>query len=226
SLRIVCPKHQAAELYPAQPPRTHHARFQRHKQGAPVEIFGAQVIGGRGDRQHFGMRRSVCEPFSLVVSAGYDAIAYRYYRAHRNLSRIQGLTGLLQRLLHKIAIRIEIHRGFLLYADIFHDLQGRRLPGILDAARTMKRKYQRPARLYEILYIRVAHNRCLLTQFPRVAAYSGLKLKIYIGLTPDFPDALAYHGHAVKSIQNGRLEELTRQRRVRIGPLGGRNVYA
>src|SRR5690606_23326232 len=127
---------------------------------------------------------------------------------------------------HEIVIGIEIHGPavVLFYADVFHDLQSRLLPGAFHSPGTMERKDQRPAGLYEVLYIGVAHDRRLLAQLPGVSANGRLELKIYERLAPDFANAFADHRHTVECVQYRSLEELAGQRYVRIRPLGGGNV--
>src|SRR5690606_17067376 len=91
---------------------------------------------------------------------------------------------------------------------------------------TMKRKYERPAGLHKVLYIRVAHDRRLLAKFLGIPTDGGLELEINETMAPDFTNAFADYGNTVERVQYRRFEELARQLHIRVGPLGGRNIYA
>lgn len=105
----------AADLGPAGGAGAHDTRFESDIEGAVVEIFGTQVIGGGGESHHLGVGGDIGEMFGSVVSAGQDMSLGDDDSADRDLVLIEGSLSLAESLLHKIDIGIveDAHWGIV-----------------------------------------------------------------------------------------------------------------
>lgn len=91
-------------LAPKQGPSAHHAGFKGHIEGAFVEVFGAELVGGGGDRLHFSMSRGVVELLTTVVTPSDDFAFVDNDRPDRNFTHAIGLPRQAQGLFHVIFV--------------------------------------------------------------------------------------------------------------------------
>ena len=103
-LRVRSPGHNSPYLAPKQGPCAHHAGFKRHIEGAFVEVFGAELVGGGGDRLHFGVCGGIVQLLAAVMTARYDFVIVDDDRPHRDFTHPVGLSGQAQSLFHEIII--------------------------------------------------------------------------------------------------------------------------
>lgn len=83
-------------LGPAEGSSAHHARFDGDIEGAALEIFSTEKVGGRGDGLHLGMGGDIVEGFGEVGGAGDDAVATHDDSSDGYLVGIEGYAGLLE----------------------------------------------------------------------------------------------------------------------------------
>lgn len=83
-------------LGPAEGSGAHHAGFDGDIEGAALEIFSTEKVGGRGDGLHLGMGGDIVEGFGEVGGAGDDAVATHDDGSDGYLVGIEGYAGLLE----------------------------------------------------------------------------------------------------------------------------------
>lgn len=103
-LRVRSPGHNSPYLAPKQGPGAHHAGFKRHIEGAFVEVFGAELVGGGGDRLHFGMSCRVVELLATVMTPPDNFTTVDNDGPHRYFAHAVGLPRQAQSLFHVIFV--------------------------------------------------------------------------------------------------------------------------
>ena len=82
ALRVGRTVNYALQLGPEKRAGAHYAGLEGYVQGALREVFTAEVVGGGGNGQHFGVGGYVFQLFGLVVGAGNYFVAANYYGAN------------------------------------------------------------------------------------------------------------------------------------------------
>jgi len=98
------PGHNSPYLAPKQSPSTHYAGFERHIEGAFVEVFGAELVGGGSDRLHFGMSCGVVELLATVMTPSDYFATVDNDRPDGNFAHAIGLPRQAQGLFHVIFV--------------------------------------------------------------------------------------------------------------------------
>lgn len=84
----------------------HDAGLQRDIEGAAFEPPIAEVAGGLGDGDHFGMGGGVFEHLALVVGGGDDALGLNDDCADGHFVFRQGLFGFGEGLTHEVVVHV------------------------------------------------------------------------------------------------------------------------
>ena len=103
---IRCPGDHPPYLTPKQGPSAHNAGFEGHIEGAFIQVFGAKVVGRRGDGLHFGVCSGIVQLLAAVMTARNDFVLVDDDRSHRDFTHPVGLSGQAQGLFHEIFIAI------------------------------------------------------------------------------------------------------------------------
>ena len=103
ALRVIGTEDKAAQTGESDGLRAHGAGFERYVETGVLQPFGAEPLRGIADRQQFGMRGRIVQPFDQVVRPRQNPpVRIRQHRADRHLAGCGRSLGLGQGQLHEI----------------------------------------------------------------------------------------------------------------------------
>src|SRR5260221_12733572 len=83
-LFVFGPIYHAADLAPVQGARTHQAGVYGNIDSCFREVFAAEMVEGRGEREDLRVSGAVGKPFRLVMAAGVDAFPHHDSGSYRH----------------------------------------------------------------------------------------------------------------------------------------------